>query len=73
MSTSTRRNERMFTVKEILELIGDVDGTGPLPRRTWQEWRSKGTAPKCVRLPNRQLRIRQDEYERWLKTRAKDA
>jgi hypothetical protein len=57
----------MLTVAEILEDLGGPDG--PLPRRTWQEWRTKGTSPKCVKLPNGELRVRRAEYERWLSER----
>jgi hypothetical protein len=57
----------MLTVAEILADLGGPDG--PLPRRTWQEWRAKGTGPKCVKLPNGELRVRRAEYERWLAER----
>jgi predicted DNA-binding transcriptional regulator AlpA len=35
-------------------------------RRTFYEWRAKGKAPKCITLPNRSLRVRRSEYQRWL-------
>lgn len=57
----------MLTVDEILADLGGPDG--PLSRRTWQEWRAKGTAPKCIKLPNGELRIRRAEYDRWLNSR----
>jgi hypothetical protein len=47
--------------------LGGPDG--PLSRRTWQEWRAKGTGPKCIKLPNGELRIRRAEYDRWLNSR----
>jgi hypothetical protein len=49
-----------------------VDGR-PLSRRTWQEWRTKGRAPRCIKLPNGDLRIRRAEYERWLREREEAA
>ena len=52
-------------MREILEDLADEDGK-PLARSTWEEWRTKGTGPKCIKLPNGQLRIRRAEYERWL-------
>lgn len=58
----------MLTVREILEDLADESGK-PLPRRTWDEWRAKGTGPKCIKLPNGELRIRRAEYERWLNSR----
>lgn len=38
-------------------------------RRTFYEWRKKGRAPRCIKLPNGDLRIRRAEFERWLDTR----
>ena len=35
-------------------------------RSTFYDWRSKGRAPRCIKLPNGDLRIRRSEYERWL-------
>jgi hypothetical protein len=32
-----------------------------------------GTGPKCIKLPNGQLRIRRAEYERWLNMREEPA
>jgi hypothetical protein len=61
------RPRGMLTVEEILEDLAGPDG--PLSRRTWQEWRAKGTGPKCIKLPNGELRIRIAEYERWLSSR----
>lgn len=68
MTTDVTRIPRgMLTVDEILTDLGGPDG--PLSRRTWQEWRAKGTGPKCIKLPNGELRIRRAEYDRWLNSR----
>ena len=67
MATPMRPPRGMLTVEEILEDLGGPEG--PLSRRTWQEWRAKGTGPKCIKLPNGELRIRAAEYERWLSAR----
>jgi hypothetical protein len=63
-----RKSRDKLTVKEILEDLASDDGR-PLPRSTWDEWRAKGTGPKCIKLPNGQLRVRRAEYERWLAAR----
>ena len=68
MPTRNRAQRDKLTVNEILEDLADEDGK-PLPRRTWDEWRAKGTGPRCIKLPNGQLRVRLAEYERWLATR----
>jgi len=51
-----------LTVDEICEDLG-------ISRRTFYEWRAHGTGPKCIKLPNGQLRVRRADYERWLETR----
>ena len=38
-------------------------------RSTFQDWRAKGLAPACIRLPNGSLRIRRSVYWTWLETR----
>jgi excisionase family DNA binding protein len=37
-----------------------------ISRSTFYEWRAKGRAPRCIKLPNGQIRIRRAEFERWL-------
>ena len=61
--TLTSAPRPMLTVDEILTDLGDVS------RRTFYEWRAKGTGPRCLKLPNGELRIRRTEYERWLSER----
>ncbi|GGS61434.1 excisionase [Actinokineospora fastidiosa] len=39
-----------------------------ISRSTFYEWRAKQTAPRCIKLPNGEIRIRRAEYERWLNT-----
>ncbi|WP_214412313.1 helix-turn-helix transcriptional regulator [Sphaerisporangium fuscum] len=34
--------------------------------RTFYEWRAKRRAPRCIKLPNGELRIRRTAYEQWL-------
>jgi len=57
VSTTTAR--RHLTLAEVCEDLG-------IARSTFYEWRAKGRAPKCIKLPNGDLRIRRSEYERWL-------
>ena len=55
----------LLTIAEVCaELRGD-DGN-PLPRATFYRWRQLGKAPKCVRLPNGQIRIRRSALDRFL-------
>ncbi|HEY1914681.1 MAG TPA: helix-turn-helix domain-containing protein [Streptosporangiaceae bacterium] len=48
--------------------VDDICADLDIVRRTFYEWRAKGKAPKCIRLPNGELRIYRSEYLRWLAT-----
>jgi predicted site-specific integrase-resolvase len=48
-----------LTVDEICDDLG-------VSRRTFYEWRMKGTGPKCTKLPNGELRVTEPDYQRWL-------
>jgi predicted DNA-binding transcriptional regulator AlpA len=37
-----------------------------IARSTFDDWRAKGRAPKCLKLPNGKLRIRRPDFETWL-------
>ena len=56
------RPSGMLTIASICAELG-------ISRRTFYEWRAKGRAPRCIRLPNGALRIRRSEYQRWLDAR----
>ena len=49
--------------------LADVCSDLDISRSTFYDWRAKGRAPKCIKLPNGELRIRRAEYERWLTSR----
>jgi predicted site-specific integrase-resolvase len=46
------------------DLLNDLN----VSRSTFHDWRTKGRAPRCLKLPNGELRIRKTDYEAWLKT-----
>jgi excisionase family DNA binding protein len=48
-----------LTVAELCDELG-------VARSTFYDWRAKGRAPKCIKLPNGDLRIRRAEFDRWL-------
>ena len=35
-------------------------------RSTFYDWRVKGRAPRCLKLPNGEIRIRRADLDRWL-------
>ena len=53
----------------IAEICADLE----ISRRTFYEWRAKNKAPRCLTLPNCNLRIRRAEYQRWLASREEAA
>ncbi|MFE3451575.1 helix-turn-helix transcriptional regulator [Nonomuraea sp. NPDC059194] len=54
---STRRG--MLTLAELCTEL-------QIARSTFYDWRAKGRAPRCVKLPNGDLRIRITDLDRWL-------
>ncbi|WP_037068408.1 helix-turn-helix transcriptional regulator [Pseudonocardia acaciae] len=52
---------RRLTIPDICADLG-------INRSTFYEWRAKGRAPRCLKLPNGEIRIRQADYEAWLDT-----
>jgi excisionase family DNA binding protein len=53
------RLEDRLTIAQLCMELG-------ISRSTFYEWRAKGRAPRCIKLPNGQIRIRRAEFERWL-------
>jgi excisionase family DNA binding protein len=49
--------------------VGELCAELKVARRTFYEWRAKGRAPKSLKLPNGELRIRRADFERWLTAR----
>ncbi|HJQ48282.1 MAG TPA: helix-turn-helix domain-containing protein [Amycolatopsis sp.] len=39
-----------------------------ISRRTFYEWRAKKRAPRCIKLPNGEIRIRRIDLDNWLDT-----
>lgn len=37
-----------------------------ISKRTFHEWRAKGRAPVCHKIPNGELRIAQVDYDAWV-------
>jgi excisionase family DNA binding protein len=60
MSASVHARTRL-TIAEVCEDLG-------ISRSTFYEWRTKGRAPRCIKLPNGNIRINRADYERWLRT-----
>ena len=46
--------------------IADLCDELGIARSTFYDWRAKKTAPRCIELPNGELRIRRSDLEKWL-------
>jgi predicted DNA-binding transcriptional regulator AlpA len=40
-----------------------------IERSTFYDWRTKGRAPRCLKLPNGEIRITRRDLDAWLETR----
>ena len=61
MTTATR-SRTMLTLAEVCEELG-------VSRSTFYDWRAKRRAPRCIKLPNGDLRIRRSDLDHWLDDR----
>ncbi len=39
-----------------------------IQRSTFYDWRAKGRAPKCLKLPNGEIRVVRRDLDAWLET-----
>lgn len=60
------KNPKHLTIADLCEELA-------IARSTFYDWRAKGRAPRCIKLPNGDLRIRRSEYEKWLSDREEEA
>ncbi|MGW4638036.1 helix-turn-helix transcriptional regulator [Sphaerisporangium sp. NPDC004334] len=57
---ATAKPRGTLTLAEVCEEL-------QISRSTFYDWRTKGRAPRCLKLPNGDLRIRRVDFEQWLK------
>jgi predicted DNA-binding transcriptional regulator AlpA len=46
--------------------IADICRDLGISRSTFYDWRAKGRGPKCLKLPNGDIRVNRADYDRWL-------
>ena len=51
--------DEFLTLPEVLSVLR-------ISRSTFYDWRAKGRAPRCIKLPNGDLRIRGTELTRFI-------
>lgn len=59
METTLSRPPARLTVTDLCTELG-------ISRSTFYDWRAKGRAPRCIKLPNGEIRIRRTDFETWL-------
>lgn len=57
MKKNDRQNEKLTVAEVCAEL--------KISRSTFYEWRAKGLAPKCTKIPNGGLRILRSDLDEW--------
>ncbi|MEU2688532.1 helix-turn-helix domain-containing protein [Streptomyces hygroscopicus] len=62
-----RERAELLTVRQVLEELGGIS------RRTFYRWRELRIAPRCIRLPNGELRVWRDVLNAWLEDHAEGA
>ncbi|MGW7065991.1 helix-turn-helix transcriptional regulator [Streptomyces sp. NPDC054855] len=60
--TTKARSRAMLTLAEVCEELR-------ISRSTFYDWRAKRRAPRCIKLPNGDLRIRRSDFDLWLDDR----
>jgi excisionase family DNA binding protein len=60
--TTAIRSRNMLTLAEVCEELS-------ISRSTFYDWRAKRRAPRCIKLPNGDLRIRRTDLDNWLDDR----
>ena len=60
-------SEKLMTVAEVLDELNGV------ARSTFNKWRAVGIAPKVIKLPNGEIRIRRSVFDAWLSEREESA
>ncbi|MGW3177440.1 helix-turn-helix transcriptional regulator [Streptomyces sp. NPDC001153] len=59
MTTAIPSRRTMLTLAEVCEELA-------ISRSTFYDWRAKRRAPRCIKLPNGDLRIRRSDLDHWL-------
>jgi predicted DNA-binding transcriptional regulator AlpA len=57
--TNADRKPSSLTIPEVIAEL-------QVSRSTFYYWRQTGKAPKCIKLPNNEIRVRRTDLDRWL-------
>lgn len=53
-------DDDLLTIPQVCEILK------PLSKRTFYRWRETGKAPRCIRLPNNEIRVYRRDLKMWL-------
>ena len=60
-TSSTSASSRLqLTIAQVCDELN-------VSRSTFYDWRAKGKAPRCIKLPNGEIRVRRTELDRWIR------
>jgi predicted DNA-binding transcriptional regulator AlpA len=65
---SAQQNRQSAPSRQLLS-VGEVCAELQIASSTFYEWRTKGTGPRCIKLPNGQIRVRRSDLNSWLDAR----
>ena len=72
--TSTNRSATTSAARIGTHLtIADVCAELGVARSTFYDWRAARKAPRCIKLPNGEIRIRRADFDKWLENLAEVA
>lgn len=60
-TSNSSSRARHLTVADVCDELG-------VARSTFYDWRAKGAAPRCFKLPNGEIRVRRVDLDAWLLT-----
>ncbi|GIG02523.1 helix-turn-helix transcriptional regulator [Catellatospora citrea] len=60
-----RTSEEKLTLPEVLAEL-------KITRSTFYDWRAKRRAPRCLKWPNGELRVRRSDLDAWIEAQEED-
>lgn len=61
MTTATPIRRAHLTIADVCAELG-------VARSTFYDWRASRKAPRCIKLPNGDIRIRRADFDNWLES-----
>lgn len=59
----------MTTTRSVPMTLGEVCAELNVSRSTFYVWRATRQAPRCIKLPNGEIRVRREDLDEWLQSR----